>query len=108
MIDKTVFIHGYVFDFFTDPKDIMLNLLSQLETFILSIEHKGKRKALHQKKQTQYKTQKALNVQNLVKDFDKNLEKSKELEIKVTIVIDGLEKITQDKTSTQVRIHYFK
>ena len=79
-----------------------LNLVSQLENALLIIQHTGKRKQLKDKKESQYSSKTSMNLRDLVLEFTEKLKESKQYWEKVVIIVDGLDKITQDTISTQV------
>ena len=79
-----------------------MNLVSQLENALLTVQHTGKRKQLKDKMESQYSSKTTMNLRDLILEFTEKLIESKQYWEKVVIIVDGLDKITQDTISTQV------
>ena len=66
------------------------------------MQHTGKRKQLKEKMISQYSSKTSMNLRDLVLEFTEKLKESEKYWEKVVIIVDGLDKITQDTVSTQV------
>ena len=88
--------------YFVEAKDIALNLLSQLENALLTAQHTGKLKELREKKKSLYSSMTSMNLRDLMLKFSEKIKESEKQWQRLVIIVDGLDKISQDTVSTQV------
>ncbi len=99
-----LYAHGILPPVFsTGAKDVAVSLLSQLEKALLTVQQTLKRKELQEKLKSQYNAVRGMDLRELMSEFSEKLRQKSDHFPGIVIVVDGLEKLSENVVSNQVK-----